>query len=454
MRRGEHEVEVGTMQDVRQALADGRTRADDEIWDALAERWRPIGEVVAETPPLVAPPSGSPAAHASAASRTSAAPVALEPPSEAEGASVGREAPKTPGGPATTAKTRRRKILIIAGVAVLAVAVGLLLVLRPWQPSNAELNRNTLDERVKQDQMVRERGANYAIDTYRLRWQDDPDDPLATYLYVRVAQPENREQLLLACVNEHPGYAWCADALSWYYRGVAKWQLARGFADQAAAAFGATDILNNRNFLVAASGQNYRHWKGGRMARVECGRYDKDALPLWQQTGIEDGGPVPEGAIKIAWLVADIREKGFGYDCPELCERDPSLVVLCFDVEVRPAGTVGNIRLRLDNGESFNAITSPGSEADGHAVVGICVPMDRQVSEVTQVSGVACSGGVLANDVQPAETLDQVWDRWYAAAEQMRRELRRCEAGCSGLGYGGSGGCIADCWNRYGWAGQ
>jgi hypothetical protein len=60
-------------------------------------------------------------------------------------------------------------------------------------PDN-ELNRQTLDERVTQDQLAKEKGESYVKDTYRLRWDEDRDDPLALYLYLRYANPEPSPQ--------------------------------------------------------------------------------------------------------------------------------------------------------------------------------------------------------------------------------------------------------------------
>ncbi len=406
------ERELADIQSVRKALADGDLEIDDVLWDPVGERW--VGVLDALRGSGEAQTTSSPPAAAPGGSKTAASPPLAS-------ASSGRP------------WWARRRLWVVAGAGIVVLIV-LLAFLLFFGTDYAKLNRQTIEERAAQDQGIREKGESFVADTYRLRWQDDPDDPMAIYLYVRGSNPENAEQLLIECVTEHPPYAWCAHALSWRYREEGKWREALRHAEQAAAAFGSADILSNRDFLVAASGRNYSRWSGERRTRVECGQIDTDRIGSADRDAAESGRRnVPPGLLLLADHVADIREKAVGFDCPEICS-DAEAVALCYDVEWRGENTPQEIRLRLDNGDTVDA-TLHAADAPNQGVAVACVPTDREVVSVTQLfaghsqtgSGTGCSDGELREGPPAPQSLDQLASHWR---EKTRVALQACRHEC------------------------
>ncbi|MDI7268515.1 MAG: hypothetical protein QME96_11015 [Myxococcota bacterium] len=360
LRQGGREIEAENLAAVRRGVADGRIKPDDEIWDPLEERWRPVAEVTG-------------AAASRAAGQAGA------------GGTV-------PGAGTARTGTRRRRAIVVAAVlvAVVAVAIGSFLLYRWWRtPSDEELNRITLDERAAQDRLERDKGESYVKDAYRQRWQEAPDNPMAVYLYVRAADPADEEQLLQSCAIGHPGYAWCNYALSIFYRKRRQWEQARVLAEEAAKAFPATDIEKNLRWLQRANADWYTAWSGSRIASVVC----KSGSYL--------------GANE--WTV-NVWERGRGFACPDVCQ-DSSLATLCYDITWRRSYgadedfMMGGVSLALDDGtkldwRSFTAYHSDGRAMGsspvsihgrtGSAILGICLALDRKVVSLVFYYGDKC----------------------------------------------------------------
>jgi hypothetical protein len=353
LRQGGREFEGENLAAVRQGFAEGWIKPDAEVWDPLEERWRPVAEFGVGQGTAAAP-----------SSRT-----------------------RADGKSGADARRGRRTAIIAAAVlvAVAAAATGAFLLYRRWRtPSDEELNRITVDERAAQDALRREKGANYVKDRYRQRWQADPENPMNVYLHVRhvrEAGPADREQLLLKCAANHPAYAWCQHALSWFYRETRQWDQARVFAEEAANAFAATDIEENLRWLERANAEWYTAWSGTRSASVVCKSGDY--------------------LLADEWTVS-IRERARGFACPTVCS-DPDRATLCYDVNwSRSYGRdedfqTWRVSLGLDDGSTIGCTSSPGyalyhsdgrpMESDcpdirgrsGSAILGLCSAPDRKV---------------------------------------------------------------------------
>jgi hypothetical protein len=126
LRRGMFETELPDMAAVRAGLAEGRLGPDDEIWDALRDGWRPVGEVVAAT--VVQEPGARPSSAAVAAQYHAGASAATAPTAAAANAGGGARTtePASVRAPAPQASKRwssKVSALVWGGAVILAGAL-------------------------------------------------------------------------------------------------------------------------------------------------------------------------------------------------------------------------------------------------------------------------------------------------------------------------------------------
>ncbi len=318
---------------------------------------------------------------------------------------------------ASPAPNKRRAIFIVAGVGIAAVAAVVVVVVvlsgdGHLPPSDAgeaalaastdggaiapaeDLNRAALGERAEQDAAKEEKGETYVKDVYRTRWRDNPNDPLAVYLYVRAVETDDAVALLAECTRANPGFAWCWHSLSKHYADEKKWTEASEAAERAMALFDATDIQENHRWLTRVNGAWYEAWTGKRSASFSC--------------------ETPKGNF-----VFRVREKGRGTECPDVCV-EPDMAALCYDVSwMTEAGgwqldpTV--FGFRMDDGDKWamtgwfdsdgNLIADGPTTNFGVATAVRCVPAERSVVSAEYWNNTSCKGQYVLRDLSAGAPL-------------------------------------------------
>lgn len=441
LRRGQHEVELESIQAVREALIDGRARPDDEIWDPLVKAWRPLNGLVSDSSmaaaesSAVSPPPPSPGASRLAAwRREDAGPTAPSPPPNGNWQLSDEEEADLKDHADLPKKSRVLLFALVGGgAAVLAAAVILIVVFSGGTPVVAtdgeavvpvvpveDLNRVALEEHAKQDAAKEEKGETYVKDIYRIRWKDNQTDPLAVYLYVRAVGPDDAIPLLRDCTQANPGFAWCWHLLSKHYADDKMWSEALEAAERAVSLFDATDIHKNHRWLTRVDGKWYEDWTGKRSASFTC--------------------KTPQGTF-----IFRVREKGRGTECPEVClgpggERtEDAPAGLCYDVSWMTVAGGWHLDpsvfgFRMDDGSKWamtawfdvegNVIANGPTTAFGAGIAAICVQAGRTVVSAEYWNDRSCKGQYVLRDTssRPPLTVSPTTQREFGAIRRLVAE--------------------------------
>ncbi|MBN1606984.1 MAG: hypothetical protein JW940_10150 [Polyangiaceae bacterium] len=248
----------------------------------------------------------------------------------------------------------------------------------------ADLNLRTLEERVAQSALKKEKGESYVRDTYRLRLKENPADPVGMYLYARVATAEEKASLATQCTEQYPDYAWCWFLARHCAEESGDWETALQHVERAASLFEATEIVEARDRLRAARADWYDEWTGRRSATV---RFELTSTKVRIQ----------------------VEEMGKGFGCPVLCSKPDEFATLCYSVTWVHSGQsmefdVKSLKCILDDGSQREA-ELVGSDKrvlegrrhgqGGTAIAVVCVPRGRIVRSVFYWPAAYSMGGVL-----------------------------------------------------------